>query len=840
MREYVNLKQLSGPKADPSPIAFRLLTMKSILSRFALALISLLALFLPQHADAQGLLEPVSWNASASPNEDGSFELVFTASIEEPWKLYDMNLPEGGPISTSVHFEDSSAFVFAGEWKGLGRKKTEFDPIFEMEVSAFSKKAIFRIPVNAAPNTRIKGFIEYMTCDDAQCIFPEPFAFQVVLSGAQAPVESNSEMLEPVRWSFEREDLGDGEYMLRFRASIQEGWKLYSQHLPEAEVRPIPTSFQFDEQANAGIERLGEVSESGASQEAPEPLFENLMIKWFNNEAVFEQRIRVADPSVPVNGVIEFMTCDVSKCIFPDPVNFSIDLSTGENIFQGEGGPVLNVWGDFDWMDASACGEIKEDSTHWWSVFLKGLLGGLIALFTPCVFPMIPLTVTFFTKRMDQPRVKGIMDASFYGLSILAVYLACTIPFVVYKLPPDTLNVIATHPALNIAFFAIFIFFAFSFFGYYEITLPSSWGSKTDSVSQSGGMIGIFFMALTLAIVSFSCTGPLLGVLLVQTLSSTASQSAIVAGFAGFGVALGLPFALFAAFPGALNALPKSGGWLNSVKVVLGFLELALALKFLSNADLVSHWGFLKRDLFLLLWIITGLATVAYLLGWIRFPHDSPIKKLGAVRLSFAAVFAAFTIYLIPGLFGTNLRMISGFPPPMFYSYGWFYETDTECPLDLSCFKDYDEGLAFAQANNRPILLDFTGWACVNCRKMEEGVWVDQQVFRRINEDFVLISLYVDDTKLLPEEERYVSAVSGRTVRTVGNKWSDLQLSNFKGVSQPWYVLLSPDGKTVLNNPVGYTPDKKAYMQFLDCGLNNFGVLARSEEQASGSALVVR
>ncbi len=799
-----------------------------------------LALLLSVSTSVSGqvILEPVKWTASATPNEDGTFELVFSAAIQEKWKLYDMNLPEGGPIPTAVHFEDSSAFTFAGDWKSLGKKKTAHDALFDMEISAFTGKAVFRIPVNAKPGTRIKGYVEYMTCDDAQCIFPDPFAFQLVLTGGSIPIENSGGSLNPVKWSMESESLGNGEYILRFRAAIQEGWKLYSQNIPEAKVRPIPTTFRFDAGKNPGVEFIGTPTESGQSAQAAEPLFQDMVIKWFKHDATFEQRIRVKDPAGPVRGVIEFMSCDATSCTFPDPVVFEIDLAKGENVFQGEADPVKteNVWGEFEWMDASACTAAKEESTSWWGVFFRGLLGGLIALFTPCVFPMIPMTVTFFTKRTNQPRIRGIFDAGFYGLSILAVYLICTIPFVVYKLPPDTLNVISTHPILNVAFFAIFVFFAFSFFGFYELTLPSSWGSKADNVSQTGGLIGIFFMALTLAIVSFSCTGPLLGVLLVQTLSSTASQSAIVAGFAGFGVALGLPFALFAAFPGALKALPKSGGWLNSVKVVLGFLEIALALKFLSNADLVAHWGLLKRDLFLLLWILTGLATVAYLLGLFRFPHDSPKSRPGFTRLTFAAIFAAFTVYLGTGLFGSNLRLISGFPPPMFYSYGWFYKTDSDCPLDLPCFKDYEEGLAFARQTNRPVMLDFTGWACVNCRKMEEGVWIDQQVFRRLSEEYVLISLYVDDTKPLPDKDRYVSAASGRSVKTVGNKWSDLQLTNFRGVSQPWYVLLAPDGKTVLNEPVGYTPDKRQYVEFLDCGLSNFNEMQTAQNKA-GRAL---
>lgn len=783
------------------------------------SVLSLLAFLFPAlSAEAQGpdLLEPVTWTSAVQPNEDGTQELVFTASIEDGWKLYGMDIAEGGPIPTSVVFEDSTGFTFAGEWKALGRKKVTLDPLFDMEIETFQKRAIFRVPINAEPGTVLKGYVEYMTCDDAQCLFPEPFSFSLRVAGG-ADTDKGSGMLEPVKWRFSREALeAEGEYLLRFTASIQEGWKVYSQHIPEAEVRPNPTIITFE-----GVETIGETTETGDMHEKPEPLFENLRIRYFETEAIFEQVVRVTDPSLPVSGEISYMTCDASKCMFPDPVPFAINLETGANVYREDGGPVKRAWAVPIWEFAQSC-VIRNEATGLWGVFLRGLIGGLIALFTPCVFPMIPMTVTFFTKKMGQSRAKGIFDASFYGLSILAVYMAVTIPFVVYKLPPDALNVLSTNPWINLGFFAVFLFFAFSFFGYYELTLPSSWGTKSDSASQAGGLLGIFFMALTLAVVSFSCTGPLLGVLLVQTLSAEANQMAIVAGFAGFGVALGAPFALFAAFPGALDRLPKSGGWLNSVKVVLGFVELALALKFLSNADLVSHWGILKRDLFILLWVIVAFATAAYLWGWIRFPHDSPMQKRGPVRLGFMAFFLAAGIYLLPGIFGKNLTLVSGFPPPMFYSYGWFYD-----PHDggIHGVRDFDEGIAMAQEQGKPILIDFTGWACVNCRKMEEGVWVQEEVSKRLTEDYVLISLYVDDTDPLPEEERYTSAASGRNVKTIGNKWSDLQISNFKGASQPWYVLLAPDGKTVLNDPVGYTPDADTYIDFLDCGLRNFDSL---------------
>ena len=436
---------------------------------------------------------------------------------------------------------------------------------------------------------------------------------------------------------------------------------------------------------------------------------------------------------------------------------------------------------------------------------------------------MIPLTVAFFTKQ-SQNKTKGIFNATLYGFFIVLIYFLLSLPFHLFdSVDSQILNTIATNIWLNVAFFLIFVFFAFSFFGYYELTLPSSWANKMDAASSNvGGVIGIFFMAVTLAIVSFSCTGPILGGLLGSTtLAEGDVATNLSAGMTGFGVALALPFALFAMFPAWLNSLPKSGGWMTTVKVVLGFLELALAFKFLSNADLVGNWGIFKREIFLGIWILLFVLLTLYLFGIFKFPHDGPKQKLSVGRKLMGIISAAFSIYLILGLFNSSsLKLLSGFPPPSFYSV---FETESDCPLGINCFKDFDEGVAYAKSVNKPILLDFTGWACVNCRKMEENVWSEPDIYPLLKEDFVLISLYIDDRKELPKDEQFdFKFDSGRvkSIETVGEKWGTFQTINFNAASQPYYVLMSPNLE-ILNTSI-QNVDSDTFRNWLIKGLENF------------------
>ena len=467
-----------------------------------------------------------------------------------------------------------------------------------------------------------------------------------------------------------------------------------------------------------------------------------------------------------------------------------------------------------------ACGDEATEDKSLIAIFLLGFIGGLIALVTPCVFPLIPLTVSFFTKRSGT-RKKGIRNALFYGLCIFAIYALLSIPFhLLDKTDPEILNNISTNVTLNIIFFVIFIVFALSFFGFYEIGLPGSFANKVDSKSGIGDFAGIFFMALTLAIVSFSCTGPILGSLLAGALTNNGGAWQLTSGMSGFGLGLALPFALFALFPGWLQSMPKSGGWLTSVKVVLGFLELAMAVKFLSNADLVKQWGFLKREVFIGIWIVIGICIVLYLLGVIRFAHDSK-PKMTKMRWGFVILFSAATLYLIPGLTNTKaatLTLISGFPPPLSYS---LYEREiTIKPLH----NDYEKALELSRQQNKPILIDFTGWACVNCRRMEENVWIDPDVERLMKEEFIVVSLYVDERKKLPasQQTEYTTKTGDvKQIISVGDKWSTFQSENFNAVSQPQYAIISPDEKA-LTKTKAYTHDPDEFKEWLECGLKAF------------------
>ena len=637
---------------------------------------------------------------------------------------------------------------------------------------------------------------------------------------------NQDQIADPVEWDARIEKQNDSIYTLVFEAKLDKGWHLYSQQVDED--GPIPTTFTFNNSPET-YELIGETEEP----ETP-AIFDEVFgmdIKFFKNEAVFRQNIRVFDPEKIIEVEVEFMVCDDEQCLPPDVVPFQFSVTENKAIKGYTDVEVSDLdvqktkeldieiqgWSNFQLEE--------EESTGYWTIFFLGFIGGLIALLTPCVFPMIPLTVSFFTKGA-KTRKKGMVNAILYGVFIFLIYLLLSVPFhLLDSLAPEVLNNISTNVTLNIAFFVIFIFFAFSFFGYYEITLPTSWSSSMDDKASSiGGVVGIFFMALTLALVSFSCTGPILGSLLGSSLTTDGGAIQLSFGMGGFGLALALPFALFALFPNWLNSLPKSGGWLNTVKVVLGFIELGLAFKFLSNADLVEHWGILKREIFIGIWVIIAIGLMLYLFGLIRFPHDGPKQKISKTRFGLGTLTLLFVLYLLPGLTNTpmaNLKLLSGFPPPLFYS---IYEKETEGPLGLKAYKDWEKGLEAAREQNKPIILDFTGWACVNCRKMEEQVWSDPEVYDVLNNEFILISLYVDDRMELPAQDQfnYVREKGGiKKIKTIGDKWATFQTVNFKNNSQPFYVLLDPQ-VNLLNPPVGYTPNEKEYLSWLKDGLQKF------------------
>lgn len=629
----------------------------------------------------------------------------------------------------------------------------------------------------------------------------------------------------PVSWTQEVKQLQDDEFELILSAVISEGWHVYSQHTPEG--GPLPTELTFPD-AGTRFELLGPAIES-ETETAYNDIFE-VDETYFKGNAEFRQRIRRTDPALTQLSLELFYQVCKEVCI---PVEETF-------YFSLEGGPVVVAAQEVDTRSKSMSAALKlnitnkellnngnggnaSDSASLWMIFGLGFLGGLIALLTPCVFPMIPLTVSFFTKH-SKDKSKGIGSALLYGFFIVLIYFILSLPFHLFDtIDSQVLNTIATNVWLNLFFFLVFVFFAFSFFGFYELTLPSAWANKMDRASsRAGGAMGIFFMAVTLAIVSFSCTGPILGGLLGSTtLAEGEVANNLSAGMLGFGLALGLPFALFALFPAWLNSLPKSGGWMNTVKVVLGFLELGLAFKFLSNADLVANWGFFKRELFLGTWVVLALLMSLYLFGAYRVYRQGPKPKLSKGRLVFGLLSVFFTIYLCLGMFrAIPLKMLSGFPPPDFYS---LLEQESDCPLGIDCYKDFDEGIAHAREVNKPVLLDFTGWACVNCRKMEENVWSEPDIFPILKEDVVLISLYIDDRKELPENEQFNFFFdSGRvkSIETIGQKWGTFQTVNFGAASQPYYVLMSPEME--LLNPAIQNTDRDKYRAWLQSGLDTY------------------
>jgi len=638
---------------------------------------------------------------------------------------------------------------------------------------------------------------------------------------------ASAQVYDPVSWKFSQKQISDSEYAITIHATIQTGWHTYSQHTDSN--GPIPMAFTFTPAPDYRVE--GKTDEDSCITKYDSTF--KLVVKYFLKEANFTQKIAVHSPKgFTLKGNVYFQVCNESMCLPPKQYDFTINIP-----------PTTPK---------------SESSSYLW-IWVLGFLGGLAALFTPCVFPMIPLTVSFFTKRAAAHHKKVSSGPYIYAISIILIYII--LGGVITALAgPSGLYAIASNGWVNLIFFIIFLIFGFSFLGAFEITLPNSWVNKSDNVSEKGGILGIFFMALTLCLVSFSCTAPIVGSLLAGASLSGAYWSLII-GMFGFSTALALPFALFASFPRWLNNLPKSGGWLNSVKVVLGLLEIAFSLKFLSNADLVGlhiNWlhfhingpmGILKREIFIAIWVVMFAITGLYLLGKIKFHHDSDLKYLSVSRLFLAVIAFAFSLYLIPGMFGAPLKLLSGFPPPSYYSEGWSLSSGQVnktnntnkaivksssvhgCPDNLNCYHDYDEAVAAAKAANKPIMIDFTGNTCVNCRKMEENVWSDLAIFNIINDDYILVSLYVDDQNELPDDKKSVSKFDGSKIETLGQKWSDMETNLYKSNTQPLYVLVDADGNVLIPQR-GYTPDIEQYKQFLEDGKAKYKAHAVSTQSS--------
>ena len=629
----------------------------------------------------------------------------------------------------------------------------------------------------------------------------------------------------PVIFETQVNSLGEDKFELVTNATIEKGWRLYSQNLPKGGA--IPTEFIFDN-SSSSFDLLGSTKESKSISKF-DPIF-NMEQTYFEYKSTFTQEILLLKEIETINVKIAYQACDDIVCIFREAdLIFNIDGSKLEienedltSLVFNENNPLYVKFKDKELLSTVSDSSNSFSSNSYFNLMILGFIGGLLALLTPCVFPMIPLTVSFFSNSSSKSNSK--FNAFLYGFFIISIYLALSIPFhFLDSIDPEILNSISTNATLNIIFFIVFILFAFSFFGFYEITVPSSWINSIDSKSNSiGGFIGIFFMALTLVLVSFSCTGPILGSLLVGSISSQGGAIQLTIGMLGFGFALALPFTIFALFPNLLSSLPKSGRWMNTFKVILGFLELGFAFKFLSNADLVEHWGIIKREIFIGIWFLIFLLMSIYMLGFFRFPHETMKLKTSRFNISLGLIFLGTALYLFPALLPSGsdkARLLSGFSPPSFYSV---YQKSNDCPLGLNCFKDFDSGLSYAQSQDKPILLDFTGWACVNCRRIEENVWTDPEIFKIINEEFILISLYVDDRKDLdPENQITLKYKSGKTkfIKTIGDKAATFQAINFKSASQPYYVLISPDLR-ILNKPIQYT-SRDNYLSWLNEGLNS-------------------
>jgi len=645
------------------------------------------------------------------------------------------------------------------------------------------------------------------------------FSFSVLSSQIFAQV------LIPVKWSIKTEQVSNDEVKIVYTASIDDTWHLYSQHI---EMAPPATTFEFEK--NAGYELIGEVEESKSIEEFDKNF--DMTLRYFAHEAVFTAKIHLlTQEKVVVKGYINYMTCDDTRCLPPSDENFAFTFNDSNSAAANE--EVSNI-------NESQNKLTGEGEKSLWGFFWLSLLFGLAGILTPCVFPMIPMTVSFFMKSGDN-KAKGRMEATIYGISIVAIYVFIGSVLAVVA-GPGIANFLSTHWLPNILFFVIFVIFAASFFGMFEIVMPHWIVNKSTANEDKGGFVGPIFMALTLVLVSFSCTGPIVGTILVEAAGGQFLKPII--GMLGFSLAFALPFTLFAYFPQWLNKLPKSGGWLNSVKVVLGFLELALGLKFLSMADQTYHWGLLDREVYLALWIVIFTLMGLYLLGKLKFSHDSDLPYLGVPRLFMAIATFAFVVYMIPGMWGAPLKALSGYMPPMTSQdfninkivrdnagSGGAAKKKELCetpkfheflhlPHGLEGYFDYDQALACAKEQNKPVFIDFTGHACVNCREMEANVWSDPKVLDMLRNDYIVTALYVDDKEELPEEEWVVSEYDGKTKKTVGTKFADMQISKYNVNAQPYYVLLNPDGK-MLVQPKAYDLNIDNYIKFLKAGLKN-------------------
>lgn len=814
------------------------------------------------------ILDPVHWSSKINSLGNQEYELILTATMDKEWCIYSQISDPDAAIPTEISLEKAGGLELIGKVEERGNLKKAAEPLFDNKILAkyydkvdFVQK--FKIKGNV---TSIKASAYFMSCNSETCIPPTSKEFYLSLkgepisaplnqpegaNGMQAstdPVLSSSNELDqqkifdPVKINSTLHKINDSQYNVQFEAIIDEGWHIYSKLSGEG---PIPTGMSFTSEDHFSLE--GKEEEICENKHSGFDEFFEVDVTKFKKKAVFVQKINIKDVSVPVKGLFTYQVCDASKCLPPKSLAFEIYADKNKVLIEGsgpsgstglkiDGNKIDQIIPQIKESLATPIGDCGEENikgeNHFWT-FVFGFIGGLLALLTPCVFPMIPLTVSFFIKGSKDKKT-GLRNGLVYALSIIIIYVIIG-TLINILAGPTALNDLSVNWIANVFFFLVFIVFALSFFGFFEITLPSSWSNKSDAMADKGGIIGIFFMAFTLALVSFSCTGPIIGTAIVESARSSSFGPIVV--MLGFSIALALPFGFFAAFPAMLNSLPKSGGWMTNVKVVLGFLELALAFKFLSTADMTKHWGILGYEIFMGIWFVLFLLTALYLFGFIKFPHDSPLKKLGTTRLAFALLFLGISIYLATGFSYSPefqsykpLKLMSGLAPPSTYNYFLDkpivdqdikskYPSYTKCANNIDCFHDYYEGLSYAKEKNLPLFVDFTGYACVNCRKTEEHIWVQDEIRNSLMKDFVLVSLYVDDKNPLPET--YISTHTNNPIRNVGNKWADFQIVNFNQNSQPLYVIMSPDEK-IITKPRGYHSSVSEYNDFMKCGLKAY------------------
>ncbi len=807
--------------------------MKHFFQRFGLLVILMLSL-----ASQAQVLEPVKWRFTTESLGNDEFNLVFIAKIEPKWHLYSQDIPMSPPATTFT-FEKNTDFELIG--KVTESKSIEqYDPNFEMTLKFFSVEATFKqkVKVAAGKSVTVKGNVEFMSCDDTRCLPPaeEPFSFSLQsASMSAAPVGVGgvaAAPLDPVKWTYTIENVNGNQFELVFNAAIDKGFHLYSLSIPED--GPLPTEFSFETSTAYSID--GKMTEGNNGIKAMDEIFK-MEITYFEEKASFRQKIVSNEKQFTVAGEIAYMVCNDQGCV---ALYHDFSIPVNDNSLGGTDSATKHLTAE------KGASDITGANASLWGFFLLAFLGGLAAILTPCVFPMIPMTVSFFMKDKEN-KLKGQLQAIVYGISIIAIYtLIGSILAVVAG--PDIANWLSTHWIPNILFFLIFVVFAASFFGMFEITMPHWIVNKSDAKADQGGFMGSVFMALTLVLVSFSCTGPIVGTILVESAGGQVLKPII--GMFGFSLAFALPFTLFAFFPGWLSNLPKSGGWLNSVKVVLGFLELALGLKFLSVADQTYHWGILDREVYLALWIVIFFLLGMYLLGKLKFAHDDDVPHLSVPRLVLSIITFSFVVYLFPGMFGAPLKALSGYMPPMHthdfdlnkmirdnssLATGNFsqdtkknelcetpkFHEKLHLPHGLQGYFDFEQGLACAKATNKPIFIDFTGHGCVNCREMEANVWSDPRVLRILQEEYLIIALYVDDKTDLPQNEWVTSTYDNKVKKTIGRKYADFQITKFNVNAQPFYVLMGHNNE-VLVQPRAYNLNVDEFVAFLEQGVKNF------------------